>query len=311
MSEIDRVAADFGWRFAALDCRLGLQVVALDSGRTLTWNADARFAMASVFKVLVALELFTHVEAGTLNAAEALTITPAMATAGPTRLSSLTHPVTLSLAELCRQMLSISDNTAGDVLLAKVGTERVNARARAAGCRDTVVRGTFQAMLDEVAGELGFADYAQLVLAREGALGPEACRRAGLEHWGFDTCSGLDPARAAHTTAADMAGLMVGVWRGEAATPAACARLRNGMAAQMTTRVRPALAGAQAFASKTGSLFGRIRHEVGLVDDADGRSFAFAVLTQAEVPVAGGERIEAQMGTALAAALAALGARLT
>lgn len=233
-----------------------------------------------------------------------------MVTAGPTPLSSLTDPVTLSLAELSRLMLSISDNTAGDVLLARVGVERVNARARAAGCRDTAVRGTFQAMLDVVAGELGFAGYAGLVSAREGALGPEARRRAGLEHPGFETCAGLDPHRATCTTAADMAGLMAGVWRGEAATPEACRRLRDGMAAQLTTRVRPALAGARAFASKTGSLFGRIRHEVGLVDDADGRSFAFAVLTQAKVPVTGAERIEAEMGAALAAALEGLGARL-
>jgi beta-lactamase class A len=263
-----------------------------------------------VFKILVALEFFARIEAGERDGSERLTITPQMATAGPTGLSTFSHPAELSLTDLCRLMLSISDNTAGDVLLDRVGVARVNARAATAGCGDTVVRGAFQAMLDAVAGELGFADYAELLTAREGALGPDAQRRASLDHDGFDACSGLDATRATRTTAADMARLMAGVWQGEAAAPSACARLRMGMAAQLTTRVRPALPGLQSFASKTGSLFGRIRHEVGLVEDAGGRPFAFAVLTQAAVPFAEGEWIEALMGTGLNDALRALGARL-
>jgi beta-lactamase class A len=286
-------------------CTAAWHVVDLNSGAQIGTQSDAPVVMASVFKVLVALEFYAQVDAGDLDPTRTMMLAPDAHTAGPTGISSFDDPVRISLRDLCRMMMSISDNTATDTLLSVVGLDRVNARARTCGCASTIVESSLKELFDSVAIDIGFASYVELLAAQSGALGPEA-RSKGADAARIDACAALDPMRTSRSTPRDMTRLLSAIWKDEAALPASCASVRAVMAQQVSTRLGRALPDGATLAAKTGSLFGRIRNEIGVVTHADGRAFATAVFTRAHQPFKRVASIEAEMGRAAASAISAL-----
>jgi beta-lactamase class A len=297
--------AEIAEGFERAGCAGFLHAVEVTSGAEISGRADEPVVLASVFKILVALEFYDQVHSGALDPARSLRITPQMRTAGQTGISMFDDPVEVSLRDLCRLMMNVSDNTATDVLLAEVGLDRVNERARACGCHATVVESDLRTLIDGIGADLGFADYAQLLAAQSGALGPEA-RERGHDSVRIDACAALDATRTTRSTPREMGRLQTAIWKDEAASPQACADLRTLMAQQVSSRLARALPDHATIAAKTGSLLGRIRNEVGVITHADGRAFAVSVFTRAHRPFEGVPRIEAEMAAAAASAIEAL-----
>lgn len=295
------IAADFD----RAGCSVAMHVVDLASGAEIGVQPDAPVVLASVFKVLVALEFYAQADAGRLDPAQVVDLDPTAFTAGPTGISSFDDPVRISLRDLCRLMMSISDNTATDTLLRIVGLDHVNARSRLAGCTSTVVESDLRTLFDGMAADMGFANYAELFAAQSGALGPDA-RLKGAEAARIDACAAFDPARTNRSTPRDMTRLLSAIWKDEAASPASCAAVRAVMARQVSTRLGRALPDGATIAAKTGSLTGRVRAEVGVITHADGRAFAAAVFTRAHKPFERIASIEAEMARSTAAAISAL-----
>ena len=110
---------------AAIEARhgghLGVFVQDTGSGRTLAHRADERFLLASTFKGLLAAMLLSRVDAGAEDLARrvpygAKDLLPASpVTRAHVRDGSLT------VGELCAAILEYSDNTAANLLLARVG----------------------------------------------------------------------------------------------------------------------------------------------------------------------------------------------
>jgi beta-lactamase class A len=296
--------------FTRAGCDAAWHVVDLQSGAELGVRVDAPVVMASVFKVLVALEFHAQVEAGTLDPAQVIELAPTDFTAGPSGISAFEDPLRISLRDLCRLMMSISDNTATDVLVGVVGLNQVNARARACGCHATMVESDLRTLFDSIAVDLGFATYADLLVAQSGALGPDA-RRRSIDGARIDACTALDPDRTLRATPRDMTRLLRAIWADEAAPPVSCAAVRAVMAQQVTGRLVRALPDGATVASKTGSLLGRVRNEVGVITHADGRAFAVAVFTWAHQRFERVADIETEMARAMAAAIAGLRAALS
>ena len=103
---------------AGYDARLGVYAVDTASGRTVAHRADERFAYASTFKALAAAVLL----AGTTpeQLAEPVPIRDADLLAN----SPVTRPragATMTWRELCDAAIRFSDNTAGNLLLRRVG----------------------------------------------------------------------------------------------------------------------------------------------------------------------------------------------
>ncbi len=291
--------------FDQAGCTVALHVVDLASGAEIGVQPDAPVVMASVLKVLVALEFHAQAAQGDLDPARMLDLDPAGYTAGPTGISGFDDPVRISLRDLCRQMMSVSDNTATDVLLGVVGVDRINARARSCGCAATVVESDLKSLFDTIAVDVGFATYAELFAAQSGRLGPEAHARS-LDAARIDACAALDPARTSRSTPRDMTRLVAAIWNDQAASPAACAAVRAILAQQVTGRLVRALPDGATVAGKTGSLLGRVRNEVGVITHADGRAFAVAVFTRAHERFARVADIEMEMAKGAASAVAAL-----
>ena len=76
------------------------------------------------------------------------------------------------------------------------------------------------------------------------------------------------------------------MWNDEAGPPAACARVRDLMAQQLTRqRIARGFGPGVSVAAKSGGLLGVARNEVGVVRFPDGDAYAVAVLTRSADPL--------------------------
>ena len=105
------------------DAVIGVYAIHLQSGRTAGVREAERFPMGSVYKFPIALAVLKQVDDGTLRLDRELTIEPKDFAPGwsPLRDKANGQPVTLTIRELLRHMVSISDNTASDALLRLMG----------------------------------------------------------------------------------------------------------------------------------------------------------------------------------------------
>jgi beta-lactamase class A len=106
---------------------VGICAQHIESQHRIAYNADARFPMASAFKLPVAVYLLTLVDRGLLQLDQLIEVHPNDISPGSGLIQSLLfHPgLLLSLANLLELTLVISDNTASDVLLRLVGGPQV------------------------------------------------------------------------------------------------------------------------------------------------------------------------------------------
>jgi beta-lactamase class A len=101
---------------------IGVSLIHVESGATLSVRGAERFPMASVYKLPIAIELLTQVAAGRLALDRPIALAPSDIRACCTL--SRRHPrggVTITAGELLELMIVESDNTASDAILKLVG----------------------------------------------------------------------------------------------------------------------------------------------------------------------------------------------
>jgi beta-lactamase class A len=305
MERLSSAASAITAGFTEAGCEGSLHAVALSSGAEIAVDADRPVVMASVFKPLVALEFYAQAEAGDIDPTTAVELRPDAVTPGPTGLSNFRNLAKVSLRDLAYLMLTISDNAATDALIGAVGLDRVNARAEPCGCIATTLESDLATMLQITATEMGFASYTALVQAQSGAMG-EIARARSTALARLDAVAALGANTASRTTARDMTRFLAAVWSDTAASPPACARLREVMAQQVTRRLEPAVPEGGGLAAKSGGLFGRVRNEIGVITDANGEAYAVAIFTRAQRPFSKAAAINAEIGRAAGLAIQAL-----
>ncbi|MGH8506713.1 MAG: serine hydrolase [Stenotrophobium sp.] len=239
----------------------------LGSGGEIGYRADTAVVAASVFKVPVLVELFRQSDAGLVDLTEPVTVPVAGRAPGPTGLSVMLGPVTLSWRDLALSMMVVSDNAATDVICAKVGLSKVNATMRALGLPGTAVdfdcRGLF-AQMGQDAGVANLADFPTHPDA-------ELVRRLRV----------LDAPKTNRTTPREISSLFEMIWADRAASPDSCAQMRRILGAQVWPHRL-----ASGFpedhiktAGKTGTLV-IVRNEAGMVSYGNGRNIAVSVFTR-------------------------------
>lgn len=109
------------------DAHIGVTAIHLETGRRVSVRGDERFPMGSVYKVPIGIAVLKLVDAGKLTLEQQVTIEPKDFAGGwsPLRDEAKGKAVTRTVAELLELMVSLSDNTASDALLALVGGPRV------------------------------------------------------------------------------------------------------------------------------------------------------------------------------------------
>ena len=102
---------------------IGYSAIDLDTGRAVSHHAEQRFPMGSVFKFPLSLTVLHLVDEKKLDLDHQYTIQPSEFSPGysPIRDNAHGQPVTMTLRELVRYALGISDNTAADYLMKLIG----------------------------------------------------------------------------------------------------------------------------------------------------------------------------------------------
>jgi beta-lactamase class A len=240
--------------FAAIEAKVGgrLGVAAHDTGSGLkvSRRGDERFPLCSTFKWLAGAAILARVDEGEealdrpveIRAANIVTYSP----------ETETHVgKTMTLAEICQAAITLSDNTAGNLMLEALG------------------------------GPDGFNAYAR-------SLGDAATRLDRIEP-ALNEAVPNDPRDT--TTPSAMAADLKTVLVGDALTPASRAQLTAWLAANKTgnARLRAGLPGGWRCGDKTGTCNSHTANDVGIVWPPDGAPILIAVYL-AETNANGDER---------------------
>ena len=124
----------------ALGGDTGVYVKNLVTGETFARGAEKPVVAASVIKIPVMIEAFRAQAAGEvcLDEIHALADAERMPSCGT--LKAMHTGIEMTLLDLVRLMIIVSDNTATNILIRRLGIGRVNATLRALGCERTTLR---------------------------------------------------------------------------------------------------------------------------------------------------------------------------
>lgn len=159
---------------AGLKGVVGYRIVDLTTGEIVAARLDReRFPTASSIKLAILYEMFTQAEAGTLALDAPAPLDARHRAGGSGVVQHLQEPV-LSMRDHATLMIAVSDNTSTNVVIDKVGMDRVNARMAALGLADIRLR---RKMMDadavkrgdeNVASPASLAGIAELLWKGEG-----------------------------------------------------------------------------------------------------------------------------------------------
>src|SRR5437763_6741936 len=109
----------------------------LDTGQTYSYNGDERVRTASTIKIAVMIEVWSRIAEGKAKWSDELVLTKAARYAGSGILPELSDGLRLTLQDCVRLMMTLSDNTATNMVLDYLSTDAVNARMNSLGFKYT------------------------------------------------------------------------------------------------------------------------------------------------------------------------------
>lgn len=109
----------------------------LKTGQTAALDADTPVKTASVIKLGILLDAAEELRAGKASLDENLVLTKPNQAPGSGVLGLMDTPMTLTLRDVLTLMVVVSDNTATNVAIDRLGLDKINATMRAAGLKDT------------------------------------------------------------------------------------------------------------------------------------------------------------------------------
>ena len=120
------------------------------AGREIAIRADVPMNTASVIKIPVMILAFRDADAGRLNLDQRYTIRGEDLRRGSGLLQIFTPGLQPTMRDIITQMIITSDNTATDIMIAKVGRDRVNRLLDSLGYRETRLNATTGELFREV-----------------------------------------------------------------------------------------------------------------------------------------------------------------
>jgi beta-lactamase class A len=122
---------------AAHHGKVALYATQLNTGKTVALGDDTVVQTASVIKLTLLFEAMEQVRAGKAHWDDKITLQPGDAVSGSGLLLFLDTPQTLTLKDILTLMVIMSDNTATNLAIDKIGLDAVNARIAWMGLKDT------------------------------------------------------------------------------------------------------------------------------------------------------------------------------
>ena len=135
--------AEFGaWlapQLEALGGDTGVYVKNLVTGETWSHGADVPVVAASVIKIPVMIEAFAQRERGELDFDEIHALRDEERLPSCGTLKAMHTGIEMTLEDLIRLMIIVSDNAATNIMIRRVGMDSVNATLRSLGCEKTTL----------------------------------------------------------------------------------------------------------------------------------------------------------------------------
>jgi beta-lactamase class A len=149
-SRLDRLKTQIERLLRNRDGKVGVAVKHIESGQSLAVNGDMMFPLASAFKVPILVELLYQVEEGRFSLDDEINVEKSDQHLGSGMISNLAAPgIKLSVLNMAHFMMMISDNSATDILLGKVGADKVNLRLKSLGIEGMSVNRPCQTLISD------------------------------------------------------------------------------------------------------------------------------------------------------------------
>ena len=130
---------------------VGVAVKHVESGTEILINADKKFPMGSTYKLPILVEIFYQIAEGKLSLDDRVELMPSDVHIGSGAIVALFDPpMPFDIRNLINAAMRVSDNSAADFLLNRVGPENVTQRMKALGLDSIRVdRSTLEMILDQ------------------------------------------------------------------------------------------------------------------------------------------------------------------
>jgi beta-lactamase class A len=132
-----KLAAELAEIAAAHHGKVALYARQLDTGKVVALDADTVVQTASVIKLTILFEAMEQVRAGKAHWDDKITLRPGDGVSGSGVLLFLDTPQTLTLKDVLTLMIVMSDNTATNLAIDKIGLDAVNDRTAWMGLKNT------------------------------------------------------------------------------------------------------------------------------------------------------------------------------
>jgi beta-lactamase class A len=249
-------------RLDSLPAQSSFYAKQLSSGKEVAVRADVPMNTASVIKIPVMILAYRDADAGRLKLDERHVIRPEELRRGSGLLQTFAVGLNPTYRDIITQMIITSDNTATDILIAKVGRDRVNRMLDSLGYKQTLLLNTtgriFRAVW-EAADTANAAMSDRDVFERGFPSDSLAMQRM--------TAFVTDPNKwLGRTTARETSRLLEQLERGELAGRRATEEMRGILRRQFyATRLPARLRGRVAIGHKTGDWPPYLANDVGIM----------------------------------------------
>lgn len=251
------------------DATFGIALRHIELRQEVMVNADELFVLASVVKIPILVEAFAQEREGRLRLQDRWTLHHNVKDLGSGILAKLDDGLPLTVRDLLTLMTIISDNTATDILLERLGVENVDARIHALGLEHLHVAHTLHEIFADMLPSAD-ADQDRAALARWEM--EHGVRRDGFAY-------ALSPANNV-ASPRDMTRLLEKIFLGEVIDRAACdAMLEILLDQQLNDRLPRLLPAGTLVAHKTGTFSG-VRNDAGIIYVGEQSHIAMSVFTR-------------------------------
>ena len=139
ISQLDSKIKQLMNRYSSLSA--GMFFLDMETGEYLDINGEKTFAAASTIKFPILIALFQEIDAGRINPNETLVMRRDLMTGGSGTMQYAKAGRKYSLMETASKMMIISDNTATNMIIDRLGGKNVlNQRFRSWGLQNTIIR---------------------------------------------------------------------------------------------------------------------------------------------------------------------------
>lgn len=249
-------------RLDSLPAQSSFYAKQLSTGREIAVRADVPMNTASVIKIPVMILAFRDAEAGKLNLDERHTIRAEELRRGSGLLQTFAVGLQPTYRDIITQMIITSDNTATDLMIAKVGLQRVNRMLDSLGYRDTRLRMTVGETFRQVfvAADPKFASLSDREIFDRGFPNDSGATRR-------NTAFVLDSTKwLGRTTAREISRLLEQLERGHLASAASTAAMRRILRQQLyASRLPQRISFRAGIGHKTGDWPPLLGNDVGII----------------------------------------------